>query len=896
MNLVKIIDLTNELGISSRSLRYYEQVGLIQSIRPEFEKYRYYDKENIERLKQIMVLRKMQIPIKDIIHIYESEDMSVIVEVFVNRISAIEDEVTALSELKRIVSDFLQVMIQNGIKKISALPLLYEEMDKQLDTLAEHQPITYGELNAVSEKLTVPVDISIIDLPPMRVLSSKYRQSGISDVEGFWDWLGQKGIVIGLPGRHEMFEYQNDLQQTVIIQKIDKDFVNDGFFEEYHFNGGLFAVSSIYIDEDISSFHRNLIKSFDKNPYYEVDYRHGGGMRHESLAESVLSPDDKREKINLFLAVKKRLPDASLYDSNERLEHISIGEIEEANPILWEVDVKMDKLIPVLYPYYHVNELGEAEYIAYIDKRVLSTDIQVKLPFRVDIEFKVDYESYQFGYGSTEGSLLFYHGGDLQAKYGINMENNADDRLSQEAICFNQPIFGDFFRYPKIGTINRNDYNRLTWIIGEKHFAVIINDEVRFCGINFPYMTADLRLQPARPVIIGSNGQGKIFFRAIRVSQLKQAPKIKIKEGVLAMITRQSNNTIPNIHQVITMHYGENYWFNGCAKYVMERLGEPDYDYWFFAGLTGDNFTQNYALNGGFLGDGVVDFQLNSGNKTPHIYFEELFKTCGYASTFVYGKELRKNTEMYLQTLIAYIDKGVPVILFGHGGPPFGVFVGYEEHGKVVLYMTGDQTEPQRMPIEEAAGKEDNDRFGWIFVGEKKEQKELRQIYRDVITKLPNLLTTKTDNYCFGAEAFRTWAAEIEGGKFDGMKPEEFDGWCMYTIYVCCLATNSGGCRGFLEKAQELNPDFTFLEEVRRQYRITGLLWNAEHEAGDGFAAEYKRVNGGVPDNLESIGGGFNITLEALQNPEKRSKIVRTIRKFGDCIDEVVRILTENLK
>lgn len=362
------------------------------------------------------------------------------------------------------------------------------------------------------------------------------------------------------------------------------------------------------------------------------------------------------------------------------------------------------------------------------------------------------------------------------------------------------------------------------------------------------------------------------------------------------MITKQSNNTIPKIHQVITMHYGENYWFNGCAKYVMERLGEPDYDYWFFAGLTGDNFAQNYALNGGFLGDGVVDFQLNSGNKIPHEYFEELFETCGYASTFVYGKELRKNTEMYLQTLIAYIDKGVPVILFGYGGPPFGVFVGYEEHGKVLLYMTGDQTEPQRMPIAEATGKEDTDRFGWIFVGEKKEQKDLKQIYRDVIRNLPSLLTTKTDTYCFGAEAFRTWAAEIEGGKFDGMKPEQFDSWCMYTTYVCCLATNSGGCRGFLEKAQELNPDFTFLEDVRRQYRITGMLWNAEHEAGDGFAAEYARLNGGVPDNLEAIGGGFNITLEALQDPEKRSKIVATIRKFADCIDEVVRILTENLK
>ena len=61
------------------------------------------------------------------------------------------------------------------------------------------------------------------------------------------------------------------------------------------------------------------------------------------------------------------------------------------------------------------------------------------------------------------------------------------------------------------------------------------------------------------------------------------------------MITKQSNNIIPVIHRLVTDEYGENYWFNGCAKYVMECLGEPDYDYWFFAGLTGDLFTQHYS-------------------------------------------------------------------------------------------------------------------------------------------------------------------------------------------------------------------------------------------------------------------------------------------------------------
>jgi hypothetical protein len=498
----------------------------------------------------------------------------------------------------------------------------------------------------------------------------------------------------------------------------------------------------------------------------------------------------------------------------------------------------------------------------------------------VDIDFKIDYESQRFGYGAAEGSMRFYHGENLKYMYGVNMNNNADDRLSQEAICFTQPFFGDYwinyFRFPKLGRINKYEYNRLTWIVGEKHFAVVINDEVRYCGVNFPYMNADLRLQQPLPIIIGSNGQGRIFLKAVRVSQLKQTPKMKIKEGALTMVTKQSNNIIPNIHQLITMHYGENYWFNGCAKYVMECLGEKDYDYWFFAGLTGDVFAQIYGIDH-FRGESATDYKLSDSD---YGFVENIFKTCGYSATFVPEKALRQNPEMYLQTLMAYIDKGIPVIRYWCG---WHVVVGYENFGETLLCMTSDHREPYRVTAKELfeGGQEHKDVFhwfGWIFVGEKKEQKDLRQIYRDAIVNLPKLLTTKTEQYCFGAEAFRAWADELESGKYDSMKTEDFDGWAMYTNYICNLATNGSCCYGFLEKAQHLNPDFVFLKDVADLYKQMGSMWNKQ--------------NG---EDLEALGGGFNITLAVLQDHEKRDKITAKLRECADCMDEVVRIINENL-
>jgi len=222
MDLVKITDLTNRLGISSRSLRYYEQAGLIQSVRSDFEKYRYYDAANIERLKQIMVLRKMQIPIKDIIHIYESEDMSIVVETFVNRICAIDEEVDALAKLRSIVNEFLQAMLKNGVTKISALPILYEKMEKRLDNLERRRAMNYEELSTLSDKLAKPVEPSIVHLPSMRVLSSNLKaNSHMSDPDGFCRWIQSQGISSGDPGRHEQFEFQTSAGDVIILRVAD---------------------------------------------------------------------------------------------------------------------------------------------------------------------------------------------------------------------------------------------------------------------------------------------------------------------------------------------------------------------------------------------------------------------------------------------------------------------------------------------------------------------------------------------------------------------------------------------------------------------------------------------------------------------------------------------------
>jgi hypothetical protein len=343
------------------------------------------------------------------------------------------------------------------------------------------------------------------------------------------------------------------------------------------------------------------------------------------------------------------------------------------------------------------------------------------------------------------------------------------------------------------------------------------------------------------------------------------------------MITKQSNNIIPVIYRLVNEYDGENYWFNGCAKYVMECLGEKEYDYWFFAGLTGDLFTQHYSLTQ-FSADALTTYMMN---EKPAQYIEDIFARCGYAASYVSKKELLKNTGMYLQTLIAYIDKGVPVMTWGTLANQLGVFVGYEDNGKVLLYITGNMDQSERIPLDKVL-EDRADTGGWIFVGDKKENRSLAELYREAIYAIPQHLSVKTDTYCFGAEAFRAWARDIENGRFDRMTIEEFDTWGYYTNYVCVLSSNGCCCHEFLKRARELNPDMGYLTEISALYLRYAEMWGGENNRNDA-------------DSLEVLGGGFNVTLDALQDKARRDKIVTKIREFADVTDEIVRVLNENL-
>ncbi|HBN84111.1 MAG TPA: MerR family transcriptional regulator, partial [Clostridiales bacterium] len=95
MNLTTISEISKKLSISTRTLRYYEQIGLIESIKKDDYAYRTYDEAAVIRLQQILVLRKLHISLKQIALIIKSEEATEVIDIFRQNLAEVDDEITA---------------------------------------------------------------------------------------------------------------------------------------------------------------------------------------------------------------------------------------------------------------------------------------------------------------------------------------------------------------------------------------------------------------------------------------------------------------------------------------------------------------------------------------------------------------------------------------------------------------------------------------------------------------------------------------------------------------------------------------------------------------------------------------------------------------------------------
>lgn len=177
MQLQPITHVCRQYGVSTRTLRYYEQLGLLQSGRIPGYAYRAYDEETLARLQQILLLRKLRVPLRQIGEILQDGDMQLALNVLEGNLAAVDEEMAALATLRDVLAAFIAKLNQRLPKKLALDTLADEELLAMVDalsrtTLTRKTERSMKDLEKAEETLGRLTDVRIVYLPPCTVAAS----------------------------------------------------------------------------------------------------------------------------------------------------------------------------------------------------------------------------------------------------------------------------------------------------------------------------------------------------------------------------------------------------------------------------------------------------------------------------------------------------------------------------------------------------------------------------------------------------------------------------------------------------------------------------------------------------------------------------------------------------
>ncbi len=140
--LLSVSDVSRMTGISVRTLRYYDGIGLLRPTEVTQAGYRLYNEEALRRLQIILLYRELEFPLKEI-----SEMMS---DSRFDMTSALERQIELLQKKKTHIENL--ITLAEGIKTLGVNKLDFSEFDvKKIDEYEEQAKSTWGTTPAYKE-------------------------------------------------------------------------------------------------------------------------------------------------------------------------------------------------------------------------------------------------------------------------------------------------------------------------------------------------------------------------------------------------------------------------------------------------------------------------------------------------------------------------------------------------------------------------------------------------------------------------------------------------------------------------------------------------------------------------------------------------------------------------
>lgn len=309
-SFLKIREVSAKYDITSRTLRYYEDMGLISSVRSDEYAYRMYDETAMTRLEQILILRKLNISIRDIQSIFSAAGSDVVLEVLGKKVQHIDDEVALLHELKDIVLAFIRQIEQMDFSSDSDVRMIYDQA-KDIESRLTHvdyigKPSNMSRLLEVTEQLEKKPDVRLVALPVCRMATSGVKAGDNHErFETMWTRLDAKRTDRFFP--RDFMCHDHEMGGPVWYYAID-DWVTEADtegFEIIGFEGGLYATSIVHdfdVNEVMKAYH-GIKEWLTQHHNFTYDERPGHPVMFH-----VTSPDTYRllgyRQVEYFFPVK----------------------------------------------------------------------------------------------------------------------------------------------------------------------------------------------------------------------------------------------------------------------------------------------------------------------------------------------------------------------------------------------------------------------------------------------------------------------------------------------------------------------------------------------------------------------------------------------------------------
>lgn len=322
METLTISQVSKQFNISTRMLRYYEKKGLISSIRLPDYSYRVYDEEAIIRIQQILILRKLRIPVQQIAMILDDTQQKNALKILRDNLLELDEEIAALGTVRSILAELADRLDESIREKVQLDILNDTELIEVLHVIKPpktnlKEEMHMAQLIEANKVLEEKMDIRIIHIPPSKVAAFKYvgenpeekakeliyafiKESNLPTVKPDFRLYG-----FNSPSPQEgQREYGYEFWVT-----IPEDMEVKSPIEKKELTGGLYAAHCIQFGD----FHewepfRNLIMN---NKEYEIDWREqegdGGFMEEElNIFTNIVEGEQKAKQLDLLIPIIKK--------------------------------------------------------------------------------------------------------------------------------------------------------------------------------------------------------------------------------------------------------------------------------------------------------------------------------------------------------------------------------------------------------------------------------------------------------------------------------------------------------------------------------------------------------------------------------------------------------------